>query len=94
MASASDLAKIGASTAGASSPISIPLSGGPVVSGSNPVTSVNFGAFQVGGKGNSSSADLPTPSQLFSGSGALATSSPWLALAAIGVAAVYLLTKR
>lgn len=74
--------------------IPISASGGPTVSASNPITSVNFGAFQVGGKGNSSTADLPTPNQLFSGGGALATSSPWLALAAIGVAAVYLMTKR
>ena len=88
----SDLAKIGATTAGASSPISIPLTGSPVSSGSNAPNTALFGAFQVGGAGNQATDSLPTPANLL-GSNPVSSllSAPTIGLIVAVGAAAYLL---
>lgn len=92
MPSVSDVAKLGASTTGASSPISIPLTGSPVQSGASAPNNINFGTFQVGGSKNDASANLPTPNNLFGAAGGADFGGiPIPLLVAIGAAAFLLM---
>lgn len=86
------------STSGASSPISIPLSGGTAVSSSNPVITANFGTFQVGGSKNNASSALPTPASIFGQADSVlsfgGSGGGLLLLAAVAAGAFLLYKKR
>ncbi len=72
-------------TSGSGSPIS--LTGSPVDSAANPNTSfsVNYGAFQVGGKGNEATSTLPTPNSIFDPATGIGDGSNLVMLATAGL---------